>query len=182
MRNERAAEGVRITPLGARWRGSAYPAGRRAGPALALALGLLLGSPVTAQDSPPAPEGAAATPDLDSLLKLPESGTYEVDVRGGRTPGEWRELFSEIRERLEKERAELAEAKAELDETASKKDAWKMAPPIPGVEVQDTESPLDFQLRQRIRRHRAEIDRLERNQRELEIEASLAGVPEDWRT
>jgi hypothetical protein len=149
---------------------------------LALVLGLLLGSPAGAQEPPAAPEGAATTPGLDSLLKLPDSGSYEVDMRGRPTPGEWRELFSGIREDLAKERAKLAEARAELDETASKKDAWKMAPPIPGVEIQDSDSPLDYQLRQRIRRHRAEIDRLERNERELEIEASLAGVPEDWRS
>jgi len=178
---------------------------RRAPMALAVALGLALGAPALGQESmesapkaapagvePAAPaaavEGAAAgaaaaPPGLDSLLKLPESESYDdVDMRGGRSPGEWRARFTELRDRLAKERAKLAEARAELDETASKSDAWKMATPIPGVEVQDSESPIDFQLRQRIRRHRAEIDRLERHQRELEIEASLAGVPDDWRS
>jgi hypothetical protein len=179
---------------------------RRAPLALAAALGLALGAPALGQESatesapkaapaaaePAAPaatvEGAAtgsdaAPPGLDSLLKLPKSDSYDdVDMRGGRSPGEWRARFTELRDRLAKERARLAEARAELDETASKSDAWKMATPIPGVEVQDSESPIDFQLRQRIRRHRAEIDRLERHQRELEIEASLAGVPDDWRS
>jgi hypothetical protein len=179
MRNERATAEAQNVPAGERLR--ALPA-RARGAGLALALGLFLGSPLSAQDTSPAPAGAASPPGLESLLKLPDSGSYDVDMRGGRTPGEWRGLFATLREKLEEERAELGEAKAELDETATKKDAWKMAPPIPGVEVQDTDSPLDYQLRQRIRRHRAEIDRLERNQRELEIEASLAGVPEEWRS
>ena len=43
------------------------------------------------------------------------------------------------------------------------------------------EAPLDFQLRQELRRHREEVERLEGRLRELEIEANLAGVPEDWR-
>jgi hypothetical protein len=43
------------------------------------------------------------------------------------------------------------------------------------------EAPLDYRIRQTIKRHREEIKRLERQLRELEVEANLAAVPEDWR-
>ena len=43
------------------------------------------------------------------------------------------------------------------------------------------DAPLDFQLRQEIKRHREEIEHLEQQLQELEIEANLAGVPEEWR-
>jgi len=53
--------------------------------------------------------------------------------------------------------------------------------PIPGVEQDTSRNPVDFQLRTQLRRHREEMDRLERKLRQLDIEANLAGVPEEWR-
>jgi hypothetical protein len=44
------------------------------------------------------------------------------------------------------------------------------------------DAPLDYQLRVSIRRHRSEIERLERKLKQLEIEANLAGVPPEWRS
>ena len=52
--------------------------------------------------------------------------------------------------------------------------------------VQLTTWLLEFfrvhQLRLKIRRHKSEIERLENRLGELEIEANLAGVPEEWRS
>jgi hypothetical protein len=54
--------------------------------------------------------------------------------------------------------------------------------PIPGADTSNSpDSPIDFQLRSELRRHREEVERLERKLRQLDIEANLAGVPEDWR-
>ena len=74
MHDERAMAGPRNLPPGPAWRLARSPEGRMRGPArtaltLALALGLLLSSPAGAQEPPTAPEGAATTPGLDSLLK-----------------------------------------------------------------------------------------------------------------
>ena len=44
-----------------------------------------------------------------------------------------------------------------------------------------TDSPVDYQLREEVRRREAEVTRLETELRELEVEANLAGVPEEWR-
>jgi hypothetical protein len=146
-------------PLAALWIGSA----------LALAAG-----PGRAQ------EPAAEPAQLDRLLKLPESQSYGVDRRGGLSRGEWRTRFLEVRTSLDNERKALAAAQGKMDEVAGSASNWQMAP-IPGMEP-SPDAPLDYQLRLQIRRHKSEIDRLEKKLRELEIEANLAGVPEEWRS
>jgi hypothetical protein len=52
---------------------------------------------------------------------------------------------------------------------------------MPGMSDAAAEAPLDYRIRQTINHHRQEIERLERRLRELEVEANLAVVPEDWR-
>ena len=126
--------------------------------------------------APPAGEPA----ELDRLLKLPESQSYGVDRRGGLSRGEWRTRFVEVRNALDAERKGLAAAQGKMDEVAGSASNWQMAP-IPGMEP-SPDAPLDYQLRLQIRKHRSEIDRLEKKLRELEIEANLAGVPEEWRS
>jgi len=85
-----------------------------------------------------------------------------------------------VRTSLEGERQALAASQAKLDEVAGTASNWQMAP-IPGMEP-SPDAPLDYQLRVEIRRHKSEIERLEKKLRELEIEANLAGVPEEWRS
>jgi hypothetical protein len=125
-------------------------------------------------------EPAAQPAQLDRLLKLPEGQSYGVDRRGGLSRGEWRNRFVELRSSLDGERKALAEAQLKLDEAAGSASNWQMAP-IPGLEP-SPDAPLDYQLRLQIRKHKSEIDRLEKKLRELEIEANLAGVPEEWRS
>jgi hypothetical protein len=151
---------------------------RRLAPALLGAALALAASAGRAQE--PAPEPVAQPAQLDRLLKLPESQSYGVDRRGGLSRGEWRTRFVEIRTSLDNERKALATAQGKLDEVAGSASNWQMAP-IPGMEP-SPDAPLDYQLRLQIRRHKSEIDRLEKKLRELEIEANLAGVPEEWRS
>jgi hypothetical protein len=131
-------------------------------------------------EDPGAEPAATAPAELDRLLKLPEGQSYGVDRRGGLSRGEWRTRFIEIRSALDQERQALGKAQGRLDEVAGTASNWQMAP-IPGLEP-SPDAPLDYQLRLEIRRHRSEIDRLEKKLRELEIEANLAGVPDDWRS
>lgn len=123
---------------------------------------------------PPAPVA------LERLLKLPDSVEYSVPRRGGATRNEWRARFASLREELAGERQELEEAQAELQELAGTVDAWQVGPAIPGADVSG-DGPLDYRLQQEIREHREEIQRLERDLRDLEVEANLASVPADWR-
>jgi hypothetical protein len=153
--------------------------GRRLGaPGLGAALALLAAAAWGEEPIAERPGGEPAG--LERLLKLPESRSYEVDRRGGLSRGEWRTRFLELRTSLDGERKALAAAQARLDEAAVSASNWQMAP-IPGMEA-SPDAPLDYQLRLEIRRRKSEIERLEKKLRELEIEANLAGVPEEWRS
>jgi hypothetical protein len=134
-----------------------------------------------AQDEAEDDAGEAEAPaELERLLTLPDSKSYGVDRRGGLSRGEWRSRFTELNDALAGERKALAEAEAKLDEAAGSASNWQMAP-VPGLEP-SPDAPLDYQLRVAIRRHRSEIERLERKLKQLEIEANLAGVPAEWRS
>ena len=135
--------------------------------------------------TPAAESGAPAEPgtptvSLDRLLKLPDSLDYSLPSRGGATRPEWRARFVDVREKLAGEREALEVARTELEKVAGSTDAWQVGPPIPGVQG-GGDAPLDYQLREKIRRHREGVESLERDLRELEVEANLANVPEDWR-
>ncbi len=161
-------------------------------PALALALAA---SRAGAEDPAPGPapapgaaESAAEAPAakdpppvaLEQLLKLPDSfQTSTPASRRGSTRSEWRVRFESARQKLDSEREALRSARSELEKVAVNSDAWQVGPPIPGAQAGD--APLDYRLRQQIRRHREQVEVLEQELRELEVEANLAGVPEDWR-
>jgi hypothetical protein len=157
--------------------------GRRVGQAVALSLALTWAAGASAQDEAPAAEPAeqsAPAPGvaLDQLLTLPTDRSYSVERKGGMTRGEWRNRYGEVRGDLAKERAALEATQGKLEDAGGGQ--WSVNP-IPGAESDASRSPIDFQLRTELRKHREEIDRLERKLRQLDIEANLAGVPEDWR-
>lgn len=103
---------------------------------------------------------------------------YDVERKGGATRGEWRERFVALRAELSREREQLESAKLALEKAASGADAWTFSPAGIG---NVTDSPVDHQLREKIRHGEAAVARLEHSLRELEVEANLAGVPEEWR-
>lgn len=150
---------------------------------LPLALALLLAAwPASSQGPDPATSGGDfPRVELDQLLKLPSTLDYSVEKRGGRTEGEWRSRFQELRDSLATEREGLATAEEDLDRVAGTSDAWQVAPPMPGMGGAGADAPLDYRIRQAIDHHRQEIERLERQLKELEVEANLAMVPEEWR-
>ncbi|MCP3985535.1 MAG: hypothetical protein GY723_14185 [bacterium] len=117
---------------------------------------------------------------LDRLLELPGSRSYEIEKKGGRTPAEWRRRFTKVREALAGEKMALAASEQKLEEIAASTEPWQIAPPIPGATAVD--APLDYRLRQEIRRHRSEIERLETRLQNLRVEADLASVPPEWRS
>jgi hypothetical protein len=153
---------------------------------LPLVLSLLLAVvPASSQVQDPATpgtsEGDFPRVELDQLLKLPSTLDYSVEKRGGLTEGEWRSRFRVLHTALEAEREGLEVAEEDLDRVAGTSDAWQVAPPMPGMSGAAADAPLDYRIRQALNRHRREIERLERQLRELEVEANLAVVPEDWR-
>jgi hypothetical protein len=153
------------------------------GLALACASGVAAEEPpgvsdVATPQAPPLEAPPATGVALDQLLTLPQARTYSVERKAGLTRGEWRARYDEVRSDLQKERAAYEETQAKLEDAAG--GAWSVSP-IPGVEQDTSRNPVDFQLRTQLRRHREEMDRLERKLRQLDIEANLAGVPEEWR-
>jgi hypothetical protein len=117
---------------------------------------------------------------LDQLLTLPSNRNYSVERKGGLTRGEWRARYAEVRGELAKEKAALDAAEDKMDGAANGQ--WKVNP-IPGADTNQNQqdAPADFSLRSELRRHRDEVERLQRKLRQLDIEANLAAVPADWR-
>ena len=132
-----------------------------------------------AEDPPVGSPSAPPQVELEELLKLPGDVRYDVERRGGATQGEWRARFQKVRGELAQERLALERSQLELEKVAGNADSWQLAPP--GVNSNRSEAPLDFRLRTEIRQQRAEVDRLEKQLRDLDVEANLAGVPEAWR-
>jgi len=121
-------------------------------------------------------------------MRLPDSVEYTVRRRGNASEDEWRSRFREARQDLEEARAALDRSMKELEEVGGSTPQWKVAPPgIPQAQASPTDvaadpgTPLNYRLSVEIRRHREEIKRAEQALTDLEIEANLAGVPDDWR-
>ncbi|MDG2335430.1 MAG: hypothetical protein P8Q97_14515 [Myxococcota bacterium] len=126
-----------------------------------------------------APAEAVPGLGLDSLLKLPSSWSGEEERRQGMTSSQWRARFAELANEREETEASLAEARGELDGMSSDGGGqWKMgAPGSNNTEV----SPMSFKHREQIRDGKEKLQQLRLRQRDLSIEADIAGVPESWR-
>jgi hypothetical protein len=120
-------------------------------------------------------------PDLDQLLKLPTSTEYSTEKKGGATRSEWRQRFHEARASVKAAEKALKKAQDELAEVAGSKDDWQFTPPGLPAGANDEDSTSSFKLRQEVKRQKSEVDRSKARLRELEVEANLGGVPEDWR-
>lgn len=119
-------------------------------------------------------------PGLDQLLKLPGSVEFSAEKKGGATRNEWRQRFHEARTSVKAAEVALKKAQDQLAEVAGSKDDWQFSPPGLPAEA-STDSGSSIQLRQEVKRQRGEVDRSKARLRELDVEANLAGVPEEWR-
>jgi hypothetical protein len=129
----------------------------------------------------PGSASAQGGSNLDRLLRLPDTYEYSTEEKGGATRSEWRQRFAEATTALTEAEKTLAASQKKLSEVAGEKSQWQFSPP--GVPAQSTEdSSASYQLREQVRRQRAEVDRAKARLRELDVRANLAGVPEEWRT
>lgn len=129
-------------------------------------------------DARPGPAPPTDPVALDSLLKLPDGFGEKVEVRQGATRLQWSERFGRVRTDLEEARQKLAEAEKELDSASGTSSAWQVS--APGAAAPEA-SPLSFRLRQAVKTQRNAIEDAERRLRALDVEADLAGVPQEWR-
>jgi hypothetical protein len=142
----------------------------------AVSIALLLGLPALGRAQP----ASGGSPGLDKLLRIPDSVGYSTDEKGGATRVEWRERFGDARLAVANAEKSLAATQAKLATAAGEKSEWQLTPPgVPSQASEDSSS--NFQLREQVRRQRGELDRSRARLRELEIQANLAGVPEEWR-
>jgi len=129
------------------------------------------------------PETKATPPpaiELDRLLKLPATVETPREQIGSATKNQWRARFTSARAEHEAALAALEAAQKKLGTAAEETDAWQIAPPGSGA-MGASDVPVDYQLKQDVRRQREDLTRSERHLRDLTIEADLAGVPADWR-
>lgn len=125
-------------------------------------------------------QGPSGAPGLDRLLRIPDSVEFSSERKGGATRSEWRERFTDARKGVDDAQVALDKAMADLSKVAGSKSEWQMTPP--GLAAQPSEdSSSSFQLRQAVKRERGELERARARLRELEVEANLAGVPDEWR-
>jgi hypothetical protein len=126
-----------------------------------------------AKDAPPVA--------LDALLRLPSDTGHSAGrpAPSGPDRQHWEQRFGDLRGELADAQAKLAGAQAELEDIARGTDAWQMA--APGAKHDPETSPISYKLRSEIRDYREDVARIERRLRELDVEASLAGVPAEWR-
>jgi hypothetical protein len=153
---------------------------------VSVVLGIAVSTPAVAEESEaaspiadPATEQTPSTVTLDRLLTLPTALNVESGRKGGATRAEWHSRFATAETEIATAKEALEESLGKLDELAGEASNWKVG--APGVQINpDDESPLNFGLRQEIRRRREDVERAERGLRELFVEASLAGIPENW--
>ena len=141
-------------------------------------------APAPASESAPAPEPAPAAQPAppvayDALFKLPSNDTPHPAGGAPLDRKRWEERFAAVRGEVDGARTQLAKAQADLEALAHKTENWQMA--APGAQPTAENSPVSYKLRQDIRQYREDVGRAERRLRELEVEASLAGVPAEWR-
>jgi hypothetical protein len=117
---------------------------------------------------------------LDQLLRLPDSLKMETSRRGGATRAEWHARFLAAQADVEAAEADLAESMAEMEDLAGQSSNWKMSSPLASPGAKEDNSSLNYGLKQTIRRKKTEVERTERVLLDLEIEANLGGVPEEW--
>ena len=147
-------------------------------------LGLLLllvgGGPVRGQEesSPePAPTLAPAAPavGLERLLRIPPSIELAPVRRGQRDQEGWREAFREGRAEVSQLEQRIESTQTQLREVAPGN--WGFTAPGAGQQS----DPEVLRLRAMLRRDRQSLESSRERLRDLDVEASLAGVPDAWR-
>ncbi|HVN39309.1 MAG TPA: hypothetical protein VMW19_14165 [Myxococcota bacterium] len=132
-------------------------------------------------EAPSAPRGGAPDVGLDSLLRLPPTASPASEPRtGGATRQEWQQRFATARGDVDAARQAIDKAQEELSKMARGTDNWQMAAPGAQAGTQTETSPMSYKLRQELRNQREELANAERRLTDLEVEANLAGVPEEW--
>ncbi|MEE8556434.1 MAG: hypothetical protein V3T14_00950 [Myxococcota bacterium] len=113
--------------------------------------------------------------DLDRLLQIPVGAVVSPERWGGKDRAAWELDFREIRKEVQELEGRIADTQHELREAAP--GDWAFSATGAGAPT----DPEVLRLRAELRRDRQSLETARQRRRELEVEASLAGVPEAWR-
>ena len=113
--------------------------------------------------------------DLDRLLRPPRLRQVPALRLGGKDRKTWADDFAEARGKIEALGGRIAEAQQRIREASP--DDWGFTPTGGGP----PSDPEVLRLRAEIRRDRQSLEAAGVRLRDLEVEASLAGVPDEWR-
>jgi hypothetical protein len=123
----------------------------------------------------PAPDAAPKKPlSLDRLLNPGVVRAQPTGNYGGRDQKAWQEEFRRAREEVSDLEGKVEAGQKHLRSASGGE--WNYTPA--GGEATD---PEVLKLRAQLRRDRASLETSRQRLRDLDVEASLAGVPEDWR-
>jgi hypothetical protein len=134
--------------------------------------------PPQARETDIEPNAPDATPALDLDRLLRPRGTPIVrqpSMHGDKNRQQWQEAFEQARLEVEVLESRIEVAQEKLREASSGE--WLYAPAGGGAAV----DPEVLKLRTELRRDRQSLEMARRRLRDLDVEASLAGVPEAWR-
>ena len=125
------------------------------------------------------PEGARPSLGLDSLLRprgaarLPAAPKEQKP--GGRDRETWTRSFAEVRSEIQDLESSLDKARDEVSERSGQ--TGYQYSPIGGEAPSD---PEILKLRAQMRRDKKSLEAAKSRLRDLQVEAALAGVPEEW--
>lgn len=149
----------------------------KAAPLITLVVCLSLGggSQAAAQDESQGGSEVRPAPtlDLDRLLKPRTTPGVQIHY-GGRSRGAWEAKFARARNEVAGLELNLVEAQERYREASSGE--WGYSP-IGGGMPSD---PEVLKIRAEMKRDRQSLEAARKRLRELGVEASLAGVPEEW--
>ena len=133
-------------------------------------------APGPAPDAAPADAAPPKTLDLDRLLHPSAIHMQPTgEILGGRDQRGWREEFRKARQEVSDLEGKVEAGQNHL-RSASGGGDWNYSPA--GGEVTD---PEVLKLRAQLRRDRQSLEASRQRLRDLDVEASLAGVPQEWR-
>ena len=134
-----------------------------------------------AQAEPGAAE-SQPTVGLGQLLHLPKGYDAKAKQQGPRgTADEWRARYAAADRDIGESQAELQRLQGQLEQQAGKTTSWNLS--APGMSASSPDDvPMNFSLSQQIRIQKEKIEEQRRKRKMLDVEADLAGVPDDWRT
>ena len=146
-----------------------------------LLVSLLAGvGPVRAEEEPSAETNSRQAPDrratgLERLLRIPPTVDLAPPRRGLRDEEAWREAFRDARAEVFELEQRIGETQTKLREAAPAN--WGFTAPGAGQQS----DPEVLRLRAMLRRDRQSLESSRERLRDLDVEASLAGVPDAWR-